>query len=91
MTITSEQIDQNGLLLALSSALHSIGVSMHYDKQFNGYQGFKLAFNDILNISKIESNYHFAWMMGIIHKYDEGKSAQDKLLLFQKTPLHDIL
>ena len=55
---------------------------MHYDKQFNGYQGFKLAFNDILNISKIESTYHFAWMMGIIHKYNEGKLAQDKLLLF---------
>ena len=91
MIITPEQIDQNGLLLALSSALDSIGVSMRYDKQFDGYQGFKLAFNDILNISKIESNYHFAWMMGIIHKYDEGKSAQDKLLLFQKTPLHDIL
>ena len=90
-TITPEQIDQNGLLLPLSSALHSIGVSMRYDKQFNGYQGFKLAFNDILNISKIKSNYHFAWMMGIIHKYDKGKSAQDKLLLFQKTPLHDIL
>ena len=29
--------------------------------------------------------------MGIIHKYDKGKLAQDKLLLFQKTPLHDIL
>ena len=31
------------------------------------------------------------WMMGIIHKYDEGKSAQDKLLLFRKSLPHDIL
>ena len=90
-TITPEQIDQNGLLPRLSSTLNSIGVSMLYDKQINGYQGFKLAFNDILNISKIESNYYFAWMMDIIHKYDEGKSAQDKLLLFRKSPPHDIL
>ena len=89
--ITPEQIDQNGLLPRLSSALNSIGVSMRYNKQINGYQGFKLAFNDILNISQIESNYHFAWMIGIIHKYDEGKSAQDKLLLFRKSPQHDIL
>ena len=69
-TITPEQIDQNGLLPRLLSALNSIGVSIGYNKQINGYQGFKLASNDILNISKIESNYHFAWMMGIIHKYD---------------------
>ena len=64
---------------------------MRYNKQINGYQGFKLASNDILNLSKIESNYHFVWMMGIIHKYDDRKSAQDKLLLFRKSPPHNIL
>ena len=57
--ITPEQIDQNGLLLALSSAPHSIGVSMCYNKQSNGYKDSN-SFNDILNISKIESNYYFA-------------------------------
>ena len=52
----------NGLLPRLSSARNSIEVLMLYNKQINGYQGFKVAFNNILNISKIESNYHFAWM-----------------------------
>ena len=58
-TVTPEQIDQNGLLPRLSSVLNLIAVSMRYNKQINGYQGFKLAFNDILDISKIESNYYF--------------------------------
>ena len=57
-TLLEEQCHQNNddnirtnrskwIITSTFKCFHSIGVAMHYNKQFNGYQGFKLTFNDI--------------------------------------------
>ena len=62
-TITPLEIDQNGLLPQLSTLLGSIGIQLHYNRQINGYQGFKFSIDDISTIDRIMSNYHFAWIL----------------------------
>ena len=81
-SILPSEKDRNGLLQELSKNLSTIGVYLLYNKQINGYQGFLLSLDDHMNITKIESSYHFAWLMNIITKYDSGMGSNDKKVLF---------
>ena len=74
--------------------LATLGIHLHYSKQTNGYQRVQFAFNSLLSISKIESNYHFAWIMGLIDRFNLGKTSQDKITIYQPqqaTPPVDFL
>ena len=64
-------------------SLATLGIHLRYSKQTNGYQGVRFTFNNLLGISKIESNYHFAWIMGLIDRFDLGKTSQDKITIYQ--------
>ena len=82
------------LLPESSKNLSTIGMNLLYNKQINGYQGFLISLEDYTIITKIESNYHFAWIMNIISKYDLGKTSQDKIILFTScstTPYIDLV
>ena len=75
-------------------SLATLGIHLRYSKQTNGYQGVRFTFNNFLSISKIESNHQFAWIMGLIGRFDLGKISQDKITIYQPqqaTPLVDLL
>ena len=67
-TITPSHIDEVGFLPAVSMSLPTFGIHLRYSEQTNGYQGVRFAFNSLLSISKTESNYHFAWIIGLIDR-----------------------
>ena len=93
-TITPSLIDEVGFLPAVSMSLATLGIHLHYSKQTNGYQRVRFAFNNLLGISKIESNYHFAWIMELINRLNLGKTSQDKITIYQPqqaTPPVDLL
>ena len=83
-TLSPEDINKFGLLPQLSKLFNGIGVTLIYNPQQSGYQGFKLQMNKMKETNKLTTNCHLSWTMGIIHRYPIGKSPGDNCIVYDK-------
>ena len=74
-------IDFEGLLLAIQKKLREIGADIHMPYLNNYYVGCQFTFGKATSINRVQCNYAFAWIFGIITSF-RNNSAHDTLTLF---------
>ena len=84
--ITPMDINTHGLLPGIQEKLNEIGISIDASYQNGFYNGCRFTVHSPRTLAKMECNYAFAWMFGIMVSFDNNLST-DMLTLYQMNML----
>ena len=80
--ITPMDIDTHGLLPGIQEKLNEIGIGIDASYQNGFFNGCRFTVHSPRMLTKMECNYAFAWMFGIVVSFGNNSST-DMLTLYQ--------